>query len=132
MSHMDAGRMSPAQLKKRMPLLAVLLALLAAWFAWSGVAQWRADAREQQLAAARDGLVAGTTAALSAQTRALDERIKRDDVQAALAAGDAAAAAAALTEGWQGAEQAQVLPADLGPAYADAARFGYALRPQPG
>ena len=123
MSHMDAGRM---QLKKRAPLLAVLLALLAAWFAWSGVAQWRADAREQRLATARDGLVASATAALAAQTRALDERIRRDDVQAALAAGDAAAAAAALVEGWKGAEQAQVLPADLGPAYADAARFGYA------
>ncbi|GAB3511952.1 phosphomannomutase/phosphoglucomutase [Pseudoxanthomonas daejeonensis] len=126
MSHMDAGRVPAGEFRKRAPLLAALLALLAAWFAWSGVAQWRADAREQQLTAARDGLVASATAALVAQTRTLDERIKRPDVQAALAAGDAAAAAAALTDGWTDAEQAQVLTADLGPAYADAGRFGYA------
>ena len=40
MSQMDAGRMPPDQIRKHAPLLAALLALLAAWFAWSGVVQW--------------------------------------------------------------------------------------------
>ena len=57
MAQMDAGPLSAGQLRRRAPLLALLLALLAAWFAWSGVVQWRADARESALASARDGLV---------------------------------------------------------------------------
>ena len=52
MAQMDAGPLSAGQLRRRAPLLALLLALLAAWFAWSGVVQWRADARESALASA--------------------------------------------------------------------------------
>ncbi|AKC86564.1 phosphomannomutase/phosphoglucomutase [Pseudoxanthomonas suwonensis] len=126
MVQMQAGPLSAGQVRRSAPLLALLLALLAAWFAWSGVAQWRADAREQQLVAARDGMVAAAAAAVAAQTRALDERLAREDVQAALAAADPAAAAAALTAGWNGVEHAQFLRADLVGAYADAAGFGYA------
>ena len=126
MAQMDAGPLSAGQLRRRAPLLALLLALLAAWFAWSGVVQWRADARESALASARDGLVAAASSAMAAQTRALAERLADEPVQAALAAGDPAAAAAALTAGWNGAAHAQVLRADLATAYADAANFGYA------
>ena len=126
MAQMDAGPLSAGQLRRRAPLLALLLALLAAWFAWSGVVQWRADARESALASARDGLVAAASSAMAAQTRALAERLAGEPVQAALAAGDPAAAAAALTAGWNGAAHAQVLRADLATAYADAANFGYA------
>jgi phosphomannomutase/phosphoglucomutase len=125
MIDMDAG-LSTAQFRKSAPLLAVLLALFAAWFAWSGVAQWRADARGEQLAVARDQLVADVTAVVAAQTRTLDAQLAREDVQAALAAGDAAAAAAALSAGWKGAEQAQFLRADLIAPYSQAASFGYA------
>jgi phosphomannomutase/phosphoglucomutase len=123
---MDAGRSPQDQLRRRAPLLAVLLALLAAWFAWSGVAQLRADARERELTAARDGLVASVVAAMSARTGALDAGLRHPDVQSALAAGDAATAAAALSAGMKGAEQAQFLPTDLSAAYADAKDFGYA------
>ncbi|WP_372017492.1 phosphomannomutase/phosphoglucomutase [Pseudoxanthomonas sp. 10H] len=126
MSQMDAGRLPPEQLRKRAPLLVLLLGLLAAWFAWSGVTQWRAAAREHQLVAARDGLVKAVVAVASAQTRALEQGLGRDDVQAALAAGDASAAAAALSAGMKGVEDAQFLPADLAAGYADAKRFGYA------
>jgi len=126
MTQMDADRSPRGQLRKNAALLAVLLVLLAAWFGWCGVTQWRADAREQQLAAARDGLVASVSAALATQTRTLEQRLKQEDVQSALAAGDAAAAAAALSAGWKGAEHAQFLRADLAAPYADAAAFGYA------
>jgi phosphomannomutase/phosphoglucomutase len=126
MSDSGASRQLSGQVGKVAPLLAVLLALLAAWFGWSGVSQWRADARETQLSAARDQLVDGATAALAAQTRALGRQLEQEAVTSALASGDPAAAAAALSGGLEGAEQAQVLRADLGPAYADAAAFGYA------
>ena len=121
MSQLDAE-----QLKRRAPLLALALGLLAAWFAWSGVAQWRGDARENQLAAARDSLVSAASEAVAAQTRALDAGLRREEVRAALAAGDAATAAATLAAGWPGAEQVQFLPADLATAYADPSAFGYA------
>ncbi|MBO9716245.1 MAG: phosphomannomutase/phosphoglucomutase [Pseudoxanthomonas sp.] len=126
MSQMDRGRSSPEQIRKRAPLLALLVALLAAWFAWSGVMQWRGDARSSQLAAARDAMVTATSTAMAAQTRALDKGLANPDVKAALAAGDAPAAAATLAAGLKGAEQVQFLPADLAAAYADANRFGYA------
>ena len=126
MSDTEAGRQLSGQFRRSAPLLAVLLALLAAWFGWSGVSQWRADARETQLSAARDQLVDGATAALAAQTRALGQQLEQEAVQSALASGDAAAAAAALAGGLEGAGQAQVLRADLAAAYADAPAFGYA------
>jgi hypothetical protein len=93
MSQMDAERSPRRQLRKNAVLLAVLLVLLAAWFGWCGVDQWRADAREQQLTAARDGLVASVSQALAAQTRTLAQRLEQEDVQSALSAGDAATAA---------------------------------------
>ncbi|KAF1697105.1 phosphomannomutase/phosphoglucomutase [Pseudoxanthomonas koreensis] len=126
MSDTVASRQVSGQFRKSAPLLAVLLALLAAWFGWSGVSQWRADARESQLSAARDQLVEATSAVVAAQARTLGEKLELEAVQAALAAGDTSAAAAALASNWEGVEQAHVLRADLGAAYADAARFGYA------
>ena len=52
--------------------------------------------------------------------------MKNDRVQQALQAGDAAAAALAVREGWSGVEQVEVLAADLANAYGDPAAFGYA------
>ncbi len=126
MSDTGVRRQVSGQFRKSAPLLAALLALLAAWFGWSGVSQWRADARETQLSAARDQLVDGAAAAIAAQTRALDAQLGHEVVRSALDAGDASAAAAALTGNWKGAEQVQVLRADLAAAYADAPGFGYA------
>src|SRR5690349_18432529 len=113
MRQMDAGRSPQEQLRRRAPLLAALLAVLAAWFAWSGVAQLRSDARERELTGARDGLVTAVVAVMSAQAGALDAGLKNQDVQSALAGGDASVAAAALSAGIKGVEQAQFLPTDL-------------------
>ena len=43
-----------AELRRVLPLLAVLFALLALWFGWSGVQQWRESRLEQGLQQARD------------------------------------------------------------------------------
>lgn len=123
---MDAGRRGSGQTKRAGLLLALLLILLAAWFGWSGANLWRADAREQQLADARDQAAAATAAAVGAQERGLAERLQAPEVQSALAQGDAAAAAAALRAAWEQVEEVAFWRAGLGAAYAEAAGFGYA------
>src|SRR3546814_12342833 len=51
--------------------------------------------------------------ALKGDLDKLTERLASDRVQAALAAGDLAAAGTALGDGWKGVEEAAVLPPDL-------------------
>jgi len=108
------------------PLLGVLLVLLAGWFGWSAVQQWRQEANGQALEEARDQAVQGLQDAAAGQLKQLQQQLKNERVQQALQAGDAAAAALAVRESWTGVEQAEVLTADLASAYADPATFGYA------
>lgn len=108
------------------PLLGVLLVLLAAWFGWSAVQQWRQAASGEALEQARDQAVQGLQQAAAGQLQQLQQQLKGDRVQQALQAGDAAGAALALRESWTGVEHVDVLGADLAAGYADAATFGYA------
>ena len=108
------------------PLLGVLLILLAGWFGWSAVQQWRQEANGQALEAARDQAVQGLQEAAAGQLKQLQQQLKNERVQQALQAGDAAAGALAEGESWTDVEQADVLTADLATAYADPATFGYA------
>ncbi|MCO7462810.1 phosphomannomutase/phosphoglucomutase [Stenotrophomonas maltophilia] len=108
------------------PLLGVLLVLLAGWFGWSAVQQWRQEANGQALEEARDQAVQGLQDAAAGQLKQLQQQLKSERVQQALQAGDAAAAALAVRESWTGVEQAEVLTADLANAYAAPAAFGYA------
>jgi phosphomannomutase/phosphoglucomutase len=107
-------------------LLVGLLTLLAAWFAWSGVRQWRQASVGQALEQSRDEIVQGVDAALKGQGTQLRNLVKSERVTTALAAGDADATALAVREGWPGTEDVQVLSADLDQAYADPKAFGYA------
>ncbi|MDQ1091581.1 phosphomannomutase/phosphoglucomutase [Xanthomonas sacchari] len=125
MSEATQARSVPHGLRKVAPLLTVLLVLLVVWFGWSGVEQWRAEQAAATLEQARDAAVAQTQQALAGVGKRLSERLQQPAVQAALRRGDAAAAAQALRADWPQAEDAQVLPADLEPGYADAPRFGY-------
>ena len=126
MIQMDSVRVPQDQVKRGALLLAALLGVLAAWFLWSGVQQWRGHARETQLGSARDQVAQTVGSVLSDRTATLARQLDRAEVKAALAAGDAAAAAAALREGWSGAEGSLVLTTDLTAAYADAPEFGFA------
>ena len=107
------------------PLLAVLLVLLAGWFGWSAYSQWQQAGTASALEQARDQAVADVHKAVAAQTAQLAKRLEAEPVQAALAAGDASAAATALRDGWQGVDDVQVLDATLAAAYADPLAFGY-------
>ncbi|AWH51994.1 phosphomannomutase [Stenotrophomonas sp. ESTM1D_MKCIP4_1] len=125
MSGSGEGRQKQS-LGRNAPLLGVALLLLAGWFGWSAVQQWRQQASGDTLAEVRDEAVQGVQQAASGQLQQLQQHLKGDRVQQALQAGDAAAAALALRESWSGVEQVDVLTADLTAAYAEGAAFGYA------
>jgi len=112
--------------KRNQLLLVGALVLLAAWFAWSGVRQWRQASVGHALETSRDQIVQGVQAALSGQTAQLRTLVKSERVSTALAAGDADATALAVREGWPGTEEVQVFTTDLDSAYADPKTFGYA------
>ena len=114
-----------ADLRRALPLLAALFALLALWLGWSGVQQWRDLQLADNLQQARDAALSNSQAALVKHTQVLSERVALAPVQAALRSGDSAAAARAIGEGWKTLDPVQVLPADLDVAYADAAKFGF-------
>ena len=122
----SGGSHSPAtELRRALPMLAVLFALLALWLGWSGVRQWQDARLAEGLTRARDAVLASTQQTLDTQSSQLAERVAAAPVQAALRAGDTAAAAAAITEGWKGAGQAQLLPADLDAAYSEGSQVGF-------
>ncbi|MEN5203202.1 phosphomannomutase/phosphoglucomutase [Stenotrophomonas sp. TWI700] len=110
---------------RSVPLLAVLLVLLAVWFGWSGVRQWRQAAVGAELEQSRDRVVEGLQTALTGQLGKLATLLKTERVATALASGNAQAAAVAIREGWPGVEDVQILTADLDVAYADPKAFGY-------
>jgi len=110
---------------RSVPLLAALLVLLAIWFGWSGVRQWRQAAVGDALEQSRDRVVEGLQTALTGQLGKLGKVLKTERVATALASGNAQGAAVAIREGWPGVEDVQILTADLDAAYADPKAFGY-------
>lgn len=117
---------SPASdLRRALPLLATLFALLAIWLGWGGVQQWQDARLADGLTRARDSILASAQKTLDAQASQLAGRLAAAPVQAALRAGDTAAAATALGEGWKGADHAQFLPADLDAAYSPTSEVGF-------
>src|SRR5690606_36791548 len=119
-------KLSTAQLRPLLPLVAAVTLLAAAWLAWTGWQQARDADRAQALERSRDLAAQSTARMLSQQRQNLDERLASADVQAALAADDTGTAEARLRENWPRLEQASILPADLDPAYAvlDQGGFG--------
>ncbi len=118
--------MPATDLRRVLPLLALLFALLAAWLGWSGVQQWRDSRLSDQLQQARDAVTDSTTRVLAAQAQQLDNRVASAAVQTALRAGDTAAAAKAIGQGWKTTGPVRILPANLEAAYADPDSFGFA------
>ena len=124
--HKSGQSQAPASdLRRALPMLAALFALLALWLGWGGVQQWRDARLAEDLTRARDAVQSSAQQALEAQARQFAERLASAPVQTALRVGDTAAAAAALGEGWKGADQVQFLPADLDAAYSPASKVGF-------
>jgi phosphomannomutase/phosphoglucomutase len=125
MSETSSRRISAARLRPLLPVLALLCGLLALWLGYSGWRQWQGDTGRRGVETARDAAVEGTARALAQASAELARRLAAPAVQAALASGDTAAAAAAVRTGWAGAEQVEVLPAALDSAYAGLASGGF-------
>lgn len=126
MSKANERRQSMSSVRMSGLVLAGILLLLAAWFGWNSYAQWRKDAVAQNLEQARDRAVQDVGQAMATQASQLDAVLKQPPVVAALAGGDALAAASVIRERFKGAEDVQVLPGDLAAAYANPKDFGYA------
>ncbi|RYZ68722.1 MAG: phosphomannomutase/phosphoglucomutase, partial [Lysobacteraceae bacterium] len=120
-----SGSQLPAELRRVLPLLAALFALLAAWLAWGGVQQWRDARLSEAVEQSRDALLAGAGKTLATLGRQLSERLASAPVQAALRSGDDAAVARIVGENWKEAGDVRVLPADLTAGYAAPAEFGF-------
>ncbi|HEY0659741.1 MAG TPA: phosphomannomutase/phosphoglucomutase [Lysobacter sp.] len=116
---------SAAQLQGVLPLVAVALVLLAAWFAWSGWLQYRDGMRRDAVQQARDSAAQAAQSALAAEQKRFGEQLASAPVQAALANGDLFTAGQQLLKGWAGATEAEMLTPDLDPAYAGLPKTGY-------
>lgn len=125
MSKANERRQSMSSVRTSGPVLGVLV-LLAAWFGWSSYTQWRQDAVAQELEQARDRAVQDISRAMAQQASQLDAVLKQPQIIAALANGDALAAASSIRERFKGAEDVQVLSGDLAAAYDNPKDFGYA------
>src|SRR5690606_21875971 len=90
----------------------------AAWFAWSGWRQQQDGASSTALQQARDTAAQQVAAALSDSRERFLAQLETPATQAALEAGDLAAAGTALGDGWDMAEATEVLPLELDAAYA--------------
>jgi len=122
----EGGRRLPlGDLSRALPGLVVLCLLLAIWLGWSGVRQWRDADRSEALQHARDAGVAALESAYRDQIAQLTRRMSTDAVKTALGSGDPAVATEAIRHGWAEVEHVEVMPRDLGQAYADPAAFGY-------
>ncbi len=119
------ARVALAHARPWMPVIAVVCALLALWLAWSGWRQMQDDSRRGALEQGRDTAAQSTQRVLKGDLDKLAERLASDDVQAALAAGDLAAAGSALGEDWSGVQESAVLPLDLQDAYGGLPKSGF-------
>ncbi|MBF9174706.1 phosphomannomutase/phosphoglucomutase, partial [Xanthomonas campestris pv. campestris] len=126
MSKANERRQGMSGVRTSGPVLGGMLLLLAGWFGWNSYAQWREDAIAQTLEQARDRAVQDVRQAMTSQAGQLDAVLKQPQVVAALAGGDALAAASAIRERFKGAEDVQVLRGDLSAAYDNPKDFGYA------
>ena len=119
------ARVLLAQIRPALPLLAAAFVLLALWLIWSGWRQAQDASRRGALETNRDTVVQLTQRTVQGELDRLAERLASEPVQAALAAGDLAAAGAALGRDWTHLEEAVVLPADLTEAYSGLEQGGY-------
>lgn len=127
MKGLENGQLSAsaAQLKVVLPLVAAVIALLGAWFAWCGWQLHQDGERRMAITQLRDDAVLAARQALGAEQKQLTQRLASPAVQGALAVGDLALASQELGKGWTGASDVAVLPTDLTAEYAALPKGGY-------
>ena len=121
----DRPQFDPIQALRALPWLVALLAGLGVWCLVSGALRQRDDSRQHALEFARDDVVVAVRRTLNEHRQKLGSRLAAKEFTTALAAGDSAAAAAAIRQGWGEAERAELWPADLDALYAKLPRSGF-------
>jgi phosphomannomutase/phosphoglucomutase len=114
-----------AHMRPMLPAIALVCALLGLWMAWSGWVQYTAERRESALTNARDSVAMQVGNVVKKDLAQLTKGIASTPVQAAVASGDFAMAAAALKEGFPGAEHAEVLDEGLDAPYGSLPASGF-------
>ncbi|QSX79020.1 phosphomannomutase/phosphoglucomutase [Agrilutibacter solisilvae] len=124
---MTDGKLSipPAQLRLARLFAAVVLLGLAAWMGWNAWILYRDSMRRDSVEAARDVAVETIARGVADEQKRFAAQLASAPVQAALASGDLRLAGEALTSGWPGATEGEVLTPDLDPAYAGLPKTGY-------
>ena len=112
-------------LESARPLLAILLGLLALWFLWAGINQWRAGSAGRALLAQRDEVAQKVGLVLTQTKKRVADAAAAPAVKAATTGTDQAALQAAFSAAAKGAQDTQVFPANLQVAYAGLPATGY-------
>ncbi len=122
----DGGGLSydPLQAARALPWLVALLGMLGLWCLVAGGLRQRDDSRQSALEFARDDVVIAVRRTLNEHRHKFGARLAAKEFTAPLAAGDAAAAAAAL-KGWRDVQRAELWPADLDTRYQQLPRSGF-------
>ncbi|GAB1406391.1 phosphomannomutase/phosphoglucomutase [Thermomonas brevis] len=114
-------RLDPEQAAR----LVAILAALGLWALVAGGLRMRDDTRHVTLEHVRDDAAAAVRRALGDQRQQLGRRLQSAEFKAAVAAGDTAAAVAALKRDWAEVQRAELWPAALEAQYAELPRSGY-------
>ncbi len=115
----------PLQAARALPWLVGLLGLLGLWCLVAGGLRQRDESRQNALEFARDDVVVAVRRTLNEHRQKMGARLASKEFTAALAAGDAAAAAASLKQGWSEIRRAELWPADLEARYQQLPRSGF-------
>jgi phosphomannomutase/phosphoglucomutase len=108
-----------------LPAVGVILLLVAAWMAWSGLQVQSANRLEEATNGARRELADAIRPGLKSALDRLNAARERAALATALQRGDEAEAQKLVSEGWEEAESIELIPADLSAAYANPEAFGY-------
>ena len=106
-------------------LLTGALLLLAGFFGWQAVNQWRAGQVAGILEQARDAVVSGTAQAVARHQQAMAAQLEKPAVQSAAASGNLAGFELAFRDGMNDVEDVKIYPRQLDAAYEDPAAFGW-------
>jgi len=118
-------QIDPTRWARILPGATVLLAVLGLWLGITGARQLQADMRLSSLEVARDDAVTDTRRNLQAVRRKFSATLALPAVDAALKAGDNAAAARAMAAAWPDLKRSEIWPADLQQRYASLPASGY-------
>ncbi|WP_374249505.1 phosphomannomutase/phosphoglucomutase [Thermomonas sp.] len=130
--HDDGGegkgvQFDPLQTARLLPWLVLLLVALGLWCLVTGALGMRDDNRQHNLEFARDDAVVVVRRSLNEQRQKLGTQMASHAFVAAIAAGDRAAAIAAVRRDWDEAKRVELWPADLDALYTALPRSGFGM-----